>query len=404
MLHIWCLEQENFLTEGMSSENQPISLVLGIDAFNISTGGGNTHLKEILNISNPNKNKFRKVVVWGGRSIIDDIEDREWLLKVYKPILDKNLLFRLFWHIFFQKRCAKQMGCDVLLLPGGINFSRFSPAIVMSRNMLPFEWKELMRYGYSLMTLKLLVLRVAQSYTFKHADRIIFLTHYAQIGVTKVTGRLSAFVKIIPHGLNERFLSKPKLQKEISMYSLHKPFNILYVSSIEPYKHQDKVIEAVSILRSKNIPVFLHLVGAASDKGLARINSIINTFDPLNEWVNYNGEVLFKDLHKEYADSDLGIFASSCENMPNILLEMMASGLPVACSNLGPMPEILKDSGLYFNPEDVDETALTLLEFINSKRVRSIKAKKSYLLSQKYTWKKCSEDTLDFLEDATKSI
>ena len=37
------------------------------------------------------------------------------------------------------------------------------------------------------------------------------------------------------------------------------------------------------------------------------------------------------------------IFASTCENMPNILIEGMSSGLPILCSNYLPMPEFLKD-------------------------------------------------------------
>ena len=50
--------------------------------------------------------------------------------------------------------------------------------------------------------------------------------------------------------------------------------------------------------------------------------------------------------------SNIFIFASSCENMPITLIEGMASGLPIACSDRGPMPEVLQDGGVYFNPED----------------------------------------------------
>ena len=43
--------------------------------------------------------------------------------------------------------------------------------------------------------------------------------------------------------------------------------------------------------------------------------------------------------------SNIFIFASSCENMPITLIEGMASGLPIACSDRGPMPEVLQDGG-----------------------------------------------------------
>ena len=48
--------------------------------------------------------------------------------------------------------------------------------------------------------------------------------------------------------------------------------------------------------------------------------------------------------------ANLFIFASSCENMPNTLLEGMASGLPIACSDRGPMPETLQDRGILSMP------------------------------------------------------
>jgi len=44
----------------------------------------------------------------------------------------------------------------------------------------------------------------------------------------------------------------------------------------------------------------------------------------------------------------------------NILVEAMASGLPIACSNRGPMPEVLGDAGVYFDPEDPHDIARAL--------------------------------------------
>jgi hypothetical protein len=47
---------------------------------------------------------------------------------------------------------------------------------------------------------------------------------------------------------------------------------------------------------------------------------------------------------------DLLIFASLCENLPNILLEAMNSRLLIACSSVEPMPSVLKGGGIYFGP------------------------------------------------------
>ena len=111
--------------------------------------------------------------------------------------------------------------------------------------MLPFEWAEAKRYGVSFTTLRIIVLRWLQSKSFRRANGVIFLTNYAQNIVTKVTGELSGKKSIIPHGLNNRFLIKPKEQFEIIKYSNKNPYKLLYVSIIDKYKHQTNVVEAV---------------------------------------------------------------------------------------------------------------------------------------------------------------
>jgi len=55
--------------------------------------------------------------------------------------------------------------------------------------------------------------------------------------------------------------------------------------------------------------------------------------DPEVRWVHYRGAVSYDALHQIYAEADIGNFASSCENLPIILLVTMAAGLPVVCSN-----------------------------------------------------------------------
>lgn len=95
-------------------------------------------------------------------------------------------------------------------MPGGSYAGDFHPVVNMSRNMLPFEWNELKRYGWSIFTLKLLLLRLTQSRTYKKTDGLIFLTDYARQAVVGVAGALQAKTSTIPHGMNPRFNQVPK--------------------------------------------------------------------------------------------------------------------------------------------------------------------------------------------------
>jgi glycosyltransferase involved in cell wall biosynthesis len=372
-------------------------LTIGIDAANLRGGGGVTHLVELLRAAQAEVHGIDRVVIWGGSETLDLVEDRPWLDKRVPTALDKGLLQRTLWQRYRLSKEVRDAGCDVLFVPGGSYAGDFHPVVNMSRNMLPFEWSELKRYGWSPFTLKLLLLRLTQSRSYKKTDGLIFLTDYARQGVTKVTGELPCKVFTIPHGLNPRFNQAPKQQHAITDYTIARPYRVLYVSTIDQYKHQWSVVEAISVLRREGLPVALDLVGSARSPALKRLNKVIDRLDHNRSWVCYHGSIPFNDLPHRYAQADLGLFASSCENMPNILLETMASGLPIACSNRGPMPEVLGAGGVYFDPEQSADIACALRELITSPQLRSELAQLSYQHAQHYSWKRCAAETIQFL-------
>jgi len=380
-------------------------LVVGIDATNLRGGGGITHLVELLTAVIPADYGITKIVIWGGRDTLTKLPEREWLEKVSPNALNLGLYRRIIWQRFSLSVAARAALCDVLFVPGGSYAGGFKPIVTMSRNLLPFEGSELRRYGMSVMTLKLLILRYTQSRSYKSADGVIFLTKYAQNAVLKVTGPLNGVKAIIPHGISPRFQLPPKDQKGIGDYRTSRPFRMLYVSIIDQYKHQWHVIEAVHSLRAQGVPVVLDLIGPAYPAALKRMEAALVQYDPQKVWVRYHGAVAYETLNTLYAKADLGVFASSCENMPNILLETMASGLPVACSNLGPMPEVLGESGLYFNPESPVAIKNILRKYIDSPNLRSKKANASTQRCRQYNWERCAHETFCFLVDvACKKI
>jgi glycosyltransferase involved in cell wall biosynthesis len=373
------------------------SYTIGIDATNLRAGGGVTHLMELLRAAQPVEHGIEHIVVWGGKSTLKSLETQPWLSKRNPSALDKGLLLRTLWQRFRLSQAARDEGCDVLFVPGGSYAGNFHPVVTMSQNLLPFEMHELRRYGWTLFTLKLLLLRLIQSRSFRKSDGVIFLTEYARDIVLRVTSKLRGQICIVPHGLNPRFNKAPKLQHAIAEYDDAHPYRVLYVSIIDEYKHQWHVVEAVAALRKQGLPIVLDLVGPAYPAALKRLNQTIDRVDVERRWVHYHGAIPFNELHLRYAQADLGLFASSCENMPNILLETMASGLPIACSNRGPMPEVLGQAGVFFSPEQPEDIARALHELVELPQTRTELARASYERVQKYSWLRCADETFEFL-------
>jgi len=376
---------------------------LGIDASNICDGGGLTHLVELLHAAKPVTHGFEKIYVWAPSATLAQIKEKPWIMKRSDPLLEQHYLQRAFWQRKRLSQLLKFEKCDLLFVLGGSFTTDFRPVVVMNQNLLPFEWRELLRFGLSRQTLRLILLRFLQSRSLHHANGSVFLTKYAMAAVLKVTGEVSGATTVVPHGVDTRFANPPRKPKPLESYCKQNPFQFLYVSSVDVYKHQWKVAGAVANLRMRGYPIALDLVGAAFPPSLKRLRRTMDKIDRAGAFVRYLGAEPHDELPARYASADACVFASSCENLPNILLEGMASGLPIACSDRGPMPELLGDAAVYFNPELQSSIEEALERLLNSPELRYNLAKKTYQLSQKYTWDKCADQTFDFLSQCIRS-
>jgi len=376
---------------------------LGIDASNIRTGGGLTHLAELLNAAEPYKHGITRVTVWAGRQTIDALPVKPWLKCVHEPMLDQSLPVRTYWQMARLPRLAEEQ-CDLLFVPGGSYVGGFRPFATMSHNLLPFESEESRRYGVSWMFLKMWLLRRSQARSFRNADGMIFLSRYARFAVN-LTTRMYGEQPIIPHGINRNFYRSPRKQKPIAEYSMAEPFRFLYVSKVEPYKHQWHVVEAVARLRKAGMPVALDLIGGIECQSSGkRLLQAISREDAEGNFIHWLDHVPYTELPQYYHRADAFIFASSCENLPNILLEAMASGLPIASSDWGPMPEVLQEAGTYFDaerPEDITEALQTLL---TDTAFREHCATQAYELARQYSWERCARETFSYLAEVAQVI
>lgn len=381
----------------------PAAIKVGIDASNLRLGGGVTHLTELLNAANPFDQGVTEVIVWGGKLTLDRLPLKPWLTKCSPHHLNGPLWSRIWWQIFYLSHAVRKAGCDVLFVPGGSYAGTFHPVVTMSQNLLPFDWKELSRSGQSIFTFKMILLRLVQSWSFQRSEGVIFLTNYAKKTVLEVTGTLRAKICVIAHGLSKQFKLMNKPVRAIAECSASNPFEILYVSNVDAYKHQLSVLRAVGLLRQKGYAINMTFIGPGQPSYIEKLNQAISQIDSQNQWARYLGQVPYEQLQSFYANSDLGIFASSCETFGIILLEKMATGLPLACSKLSSMAEILQDGGLYFHPEKENEIAQSIEQYLLSPELQETKRAISYALAQEYSWENCATQTFHFLSEIASS-
>jgi glycosyltransferase involved in cell wall biosynthesis len=368
--------------------------ILGIDASTLGSGGAKRHLLEILKNFNPNYYNISSIKIWGNEKLLNSIPHYNWLQKESPLYLNKNYLYRLFWQIFLKEKTFKNSNIDILFSPFGTYTGNFKPYVSMSRNMLIFDKNERNRFHFfSLMRFKLHLLYYIQKKCFKNSNGIIFISNYAQKTISNLIDIKNVRQVIINHGVSNVFQLPPRLNKQ----EKEKPHKFLYISSIWPYKHHLNVVKAVCNLHKLGYSVELDIVGSPD-----HYRSSVKLINELNKEHNRDFIFWYKNVGLEavesfYKNADSFIFASTCENMPNILIEAMASGLPISCSNFYPMPEFIEDAAVYFDPTDTSSIEKALLLILNNKQLRNEISKKSYNLSQNFTWKKCTDHTFNFI-------
>ena len=369
-------------------------IVVGVDASRNRSGGAKAHLIGLVGQGDPRDHGIREVHLWSYPSLLEAVPDRPWLVKHAPPALERGLLHQMAWQALRLPAEARRAGCDIMLNTdaGAVSFVR--PSVAMSRDMLSYEPGEMRRYWPGRAWLRLLALRYVQNRSLRRADGAIFLTAYAAEIIQRSAGRLGR-VAFVPHGVGENFRSqgtrRPFPQRS------DRPIKILYVSNTAWYKHQWMVVQACELLHNAGLRLSLQLVGGGSGAPQQRLLDQIARSDPRGEFVELTAAVPQSRLPALLSDADIFVFASSCENMPNTLVEAMASGLPIACARRGPMPEVLRDGGVYFDPEDPQDISRAIKMLVEDAELRDTSARRARELASAYSWQRCATETWAFV-------
>jgi glycosyltransferase involved in cell wall biosynthesis len=119
------------------------------------------------------------------------------------------------------------------------------------------------------------------------------------------------------------------------------------------------------------------------------------------ERVTFHGWQSREQLIGQYKRSNLFLFPSRHEGMPNAVLEAMASGLPVIASRIAGNEElVLNDkTGLLVETEKVDELRNALHKLLNNASLRQKMGRASRLrVEEHYSWENTAKQYALLLE------
>ena len=119
---------------------------------------------------------------------------------------------------------------------------------------------------------------------------------------------------------------------------------ILYVGIIFPYKGVEYLLQAMAVARHTQPDARLDLIGPVADESYYRGLLDYVEAHGLGESVRFLGPKDKAELPREYASSSMLVLPSLRENAPLVISEAMAVGCPVVATQVGGVPEMVRDS------------------------------------------------------------
>lgn len=171
---------------------------------------------------------------------------------------------------------------------------------------------------------------------------------------------------------------------------------IFYPANTWPHKNHINLLKAYKILKEDYHVSHKLVLTGDSKQQKAEIERYIKE-NRLEEDIVYLGYLPQEDMPCFFSNATVLAFPSVFEGFGIPLVEAMRSKVAIACSNCGSIPEVVGDAALYFdayNPEDIAEKINQLI--VNSV-LREELIEKGTRIVQRYSWKKCAQGTVDYL-------
>jgi glycosyltransferase involved in cell wall biosynthesis len=193
-----------------------------------------------------------------------------------------------------------------------------------------------------------------------------------------------------------------KLRRLREKYRLPERF-AFYPANTWPHKNHLRLVRAWALLKrrtSVNCP--LVLTGKAREghgSFLAEVEQ-----QGLQQQILFLGYVSRREMSLLYAAASFLIFPSLFEGFGLPVLEAMASGCPVACSNLTTLPEIAGGAALLFDPHSEEEMVKAARQLIEDEEIRQTLRQRGLERAQEFSWQKTARETLQVYSKAVQAF
>jgi len=343
---------------------------IGINALYLIPGGvGGTeiYLRSLLQALAAVDQQNEYIIFTNRETGRDIVPNQANFTAVQQPVRATFRPWRLLWEQSGLPLAVKRQRIDVLLNPG---FT--SPTICSCPTVTVFHDLQHKRCPQHFRWWELPFWKLFLWASVKSSNRIIAVSAATRDDLVRF---YNIKAEIIHHGVEPKFFEIAN-QREPRGY-------ILCVSTLHPHKNLRRLLQVHA--RTTGLPALV-ITGL---KGFA--TKEIEKLAGRN--VRTTGWIPREEVYELFRCADAFVYPSTFEGFGMPVLEAMAAGVPVACSDIPPLKEVAGPTVLYFNPADENEIQDAIQQLMHeSGLVESARAR-----AAGFTWEKSARETLRVL-------
>jgi glycosyltransferase involved in cell wall biosynthesis len=235
-------------------------------------------------------------------------------------------------------------------------------------------------------------MRVLVPWAARRSERVIADSQSTRDDLVRLLGMDPERIDVVPLGLGALRRQTPMAEREVrARFDLGERRIVLSLSAMRPHKNLARLIGALARIPADSRPLLVlpgyqtwhegELRERAASAGVAAD-------------VRFPGWVSGAELEGLWAIADCFVFPSLYEGFGLPVLEAMARGVPVACSNAASLPEVAGDAALLFDPNDEPAITAALLRLLQDSALRERMRSRGLIRAGEFTWERAARLTL----------
>jgi glycosyltransferase involved in cell wall biosynthesis len=172
---------------------------------------------------------------------------------------------------------------------------------------------------------------------------------------------------------------------------------LLYVGTLQPRKNLVRLVQAFAMLQIPDLKlVITGKKGWLADEILAEVERLGLAAQGRAVLTGYVADV---ELPALLSGALAFVLPSLYEGFGFPVVEAMACGTPVVCSNVSSLPEVAGDAALLVDPLDTAALAAALGRVVADEGLRRELAERGLRQARRFSWRQCAREALEVLED-----